>query len=88
MAIIYEWVVEELDSNGEIDDVSFFDSFSEALEHYSRFGGRMGLSKAKSNKDIDSVDYVVYAYFVDGVLESQFDDGSSVPTKYLKESTK
>lgn len=85
MAICYEWTAELLDSEGEIEEVYFFDSYEELEEFRKDLSGPfdIGLVKSKSNKSVDDTDSTAYAYVIDGMLETEFDDGSKVPMKYL-----
>lgn len=84
MAIIYEWVVEEVDDYGDIEDCYFFSSYAEAKVFSSNHGKQVSLAlcKSESNKQKDSVQWGTYAYVQRGELADRFEDGSSVPQKY------
>lgn len=86
MAIAYEWFVEDIDECGDIQDVNYYDTYTEVQIELGKIDNpRIGLCKTKSNKELDSVDSRAYSYIVDGVLESTFDDYSKVPEKYRKQ---
>lgn len=84
MAIIYEWVVEEVDDYGDIEDCYFFSSYAEAKRIASIYCTQtnIALCKSKSNKQKDSVENSTYAYVQRGKLADRFEDGSVVPQKY------
>lgn len=86
MAIVYEWFVEDMDEYGDIEDVDYYDTYAETQTEIDKIDNPVvGLCKTKSNKEADSVESRVYAYILDGILESTFDDGSKVPEKYRRE---
>lgn len=84
MAIVYEWVVEEVDDYGDIEDCYFFPSYTEAKLFASIYCNQpaIALCKSRSNKQKDSVEDSTYAYVQRGQLADRFEDGSSVPQKY------
>lgn len=84
MATAYEWTVEEMDGD-DIIDSRCFDSFAEAKAGLEP-GCVLVLRKLKSNRDGDSVDAFAYAYLTNGALSAEFDDGSKVPARYLREA--
>lgn len=84
MATAYEWVVEEMDGE-DIEDTHCFDSLNEARAALKP-GDCLALRKLKSNRDGDSVESFSYAYLANGKLPAEFDDGSAVSDRYLREA--
>jgi hypothetical protein len=85
MAVVYEWIVEEMDDE-EIEDVLCFDTYAEAREA-GYHGDMIALRKMKSRDDngTETLDYMAWAYVKADVLPEIFDDGSAVPKRFLKE---
>jgi len=90
--ITYEWVVEELDQYGDIVDVNHYDTLKDArwYEEYLRHRRAkvdVGLVRFDYSNDGAHLDKG-WAYFTDGKLPVEFDNGEKVPKKYIAESVK
>jgi endo-1,4-beta-D-glucanase Y len=81
MKPIYEWTREEI-IEGEVHEVVFADKLKE-LPEFDVYSDT-GLVK-RIGDDIDGEQHRTYAYVIAGELQAQFDDGSPVPKRYLKE---
>lgn len=83
--IIYEWVVEQVDEHGDIQDTYAVDSYKEAVDEESTYSTKdIALVRDKGN-DEETVVERGYAYVQDGILEERFCSGQKVPANYLKE---
>jgi hypothetical protein len=91
-----EWLVEEIDRDGDIIDVHHLDSYAEALEH-ARFcraerdvKTSIGLVRDRGN-DVEGLVDRQWAYVDHGKLPERFDwgggedGGAIVPAKYHRE---
>ncbi len=82
--IIYEYVIELKDSNDDIINLDFCDSYSEVLKNLPTNGNYdIALIRTVGNDNEDVKDKS-YAYLVDGRLPAYFDDGNKVPQRFLK----
>ncbi len=91
--IIYEWTVENIDEDGDIQDSHFADTITDVLlmidEDYPR--NDIGLIRKEGN-DADGVQEIYYAYLKDGKLPDVFTDsggndvGIKVPSRFINEA--
>lgn len=93
----FEWVVETVDTDGEIIEVSHFDTFAEALAWQPPLGSGDTLHCGLllhyvwfvKGEDLADEEGRAYAYIGDdGQLASAFDDGEPVPARFFKEIEK
>ena len=81
----YEWVIEDLDEYGDIQDTSSWDRLSEIPDlRLNDTGFDIGLMKRIGNEDIGE-QYRAYAYIRNGKLGATFDDNSEVPDRFHRE---
>lgn len=90
--ISYEWDIEITDEHGDIQDHEFFKKITEANPQELKNAiskGNFALTKKYwldygdgENGELDSQ---AWAYVRNGQLETSFDDGSSVPQKFIAE---
>lgn len=83
--VYYEWVVEQVDEHGDIQDTYQASSYKEAVEEETTHQVKQIALKRDKGNDDDGVVERGYAYVVDGILAERFDSGQKVPAKYLKE---
>jgi hypothetical protein len=79
---IYEWVIEEIDESGDIEDCNYYDRLEDV-----EFPTKYNFGLCKRILEFDGYDYddeidKTYGYIVDGKLPSHFDDGSRIPQIY------
>jgi len=78
MATVYEWVVETVDSDGDIIDSNFNEKLSELdpddLSH-------LALVRNQGNEPEGLTDRL-WAYVTNGILPEVFSDSSGTPTTY------
>lgn len=89
MAISYEWIVEEVDCHGDVQETSALNSLAEAKRqmestpmegtHYS-----LGLTRNSGNQDEGILDRQ-WAYIENGILPKEFDGGAKVPKRFFNE---
>ena len=81
---IYEYVIELNDTNGDIVNILYFNTFREVMENLPIDNYDIALVQ-KIGNDNEGVKDIAYAYLIDGNLSPTFDNGNKVPNKYLKE---
>jgi len=85
----YEWLVDELDNDGDIVDTEFFNSYSDAVKHkvHAQVLGNngnnfeIGIIRYVGN-DIDGEKDRQYAYMSNNKLPTEMDGGASVPKRF------
>jgi hypothetical protein len=83
--VIYEYVIELKDVFGDIMNLLFYDNLKELYPHIpDTMNYDIALVRTTGN-DNEGVKDKSYAYFINGKLPDNFDDGFKVPQKYLKE---
>jgi len=80
--IRYEWIVETMDGK-DVQDVTHFDTFAEALASYS-LGMEIALVRDVIASDENLQDRQ-WAYMGNGRLPEVFDRGTRVPKRFKKE---
>lgn len=90
MGVYYEWDIEEVDENGDIQDHDFRDKLKDFVVKPAIDGDRYQLVLVRNVGDEDEglVDRDwAYAIKCDGrwVLPEQFDGGTKVPKRYHEE---
>jgi hypothetical protein len=83
METAYEWVLEEMDENGEdIKELWFYDTLAELRED-----GEIGETVLYRNRgsEAEGLQDRQLAYVIDGVLPEEFDGGAKVPKRFHKE---
>ena len=86
--IVYEWAIEHVDENGDIQDLDHHDDFMSAwVEPVTHFGKNIALSRNKGNEE-DGLCERGYAYIKNKSLEQYFCSGHKVPEKFLQEVKK
>lgn len=85
--VIYEWVVELMDEQGDIETSNYFTRLEDALTFVASWGGsaRVALMREEVCEDDGDVLDRQYAYIVDGTLPSTFDYGAKVPKSAQEE---
>ena len=89
MSVVYEWVVEEVDSDGDIVETAAWDTLSDCRKQMAKVNEpgchwELCLVRNQGNNDQGLQDRQ-WAYVVDGELPDEFDGGAIVPKKYLAE---
>ncbi len=80
--IIYEYVIELKDSNDDIINILFFNTFSEVQKNLPSGNYDIALVQNIGNDNEDLKDKA-YAYFINGKLSETFDNGRQVPQRFL-----
>lgn len=89
----YEWVIEEIDENGEIWENRFADKLKDLLDYKTKKPEegisqyQLGLLRRTGNEAEGELERG-YAYEVDGKLAEEFDNGYRVPKHCLAEYKK
>ena len=89
MSVAYEWIVEQVDKNGDIIDTSAWDTCAAASMamktpltaglHYD-----YGITRNEGGDDV-GLQERAWCYVSDGALPSTFDDGRVVPARFRRE---
>lgn len=84
--ISYEWALESVNVDDDIEDSYFSDSLKEVknTEPCDGCTGRIALIRNDGNED-DGLKDRQYAYFQNGMLVMYFDGGIKVPKRFLNE---
>jgi len=86
MQTAYEWVLEEMDENGEdIKELWFYDTLAELRED-----GEIGETVLYRNRgsEAEGLQDRQLAYVIDGVLPEEFDGGAKMPKRFQAEFKK
>ena len=75
--LTYEWVIESLDSNGDIDDVDHSETFPSDIPE----NADVALTRIIGNNR-DGIKHRQYAYLADGKLPKTFENGVQVPKRF------
>ena len=90
---VFEWVIEEIDENGDIIDNDFRDKLKDLLDYknkkpeeaFSRY--KLGLIRL-TGSDCEGITERGYAYAFGDKLAEEFDNGYRVPKRFLAEYKK
>ncbi len=83
----FEWVIEEYNEHGDINDPQFFDVLDDYFYRVyfdSDETRKIALIRMIGNNEDGEIERD-YAYVKDGVLPASFPDGHIVPKKYRRE---
>lgn len=86
--VIYEWVVELMDEQGDIETSNYFTRLEDAVKFVTSWGNeqsRVALMRDEVCKDDWDVLDRHYAYVEADTLPSTFDYGAKVPKSFQKE---
>ena len=80
--VSYEYWVEEVDAYDDIQECYGIDLFQWPVEPSENLTARLCVRRLSGN-DIDGLQTLGYAYYIDGKLEEEFCNGYKVPKRYL-----
>ena len=83
--VIYEFVIEEKDSSGDIVNLLFYNELKYFYANQPQNKNYDIALVRTTGNDNEGVKNKSYAYLSDGILPNYFDDGIAVPQKYLQE---
>lgn len=94
MSVTYEWVIEEVDADGDIINVDHTDTLADALKRMQypvddSNHNQLGLVRDTWSKDDPgNLEDRQWAYVEDGKLPAEFDGGAKVPKRFHAEINK
>lgn len=87
MKTIYEWGIELLDVDGDIQDGDYFEHLSSIPGDAKNLKELHELSLVKTiwNTDTETMESRTWAYVEDGALPKEFENGDKVPARFHNE---
>lgn len=84
--VVYEWIVEQVDEHGDIQDTYAVDSFKEAISEDVTYHRKdIAIVRERGNEDDGLLDRG-YAYVImNNYLSRSFCSGHKVPNKFIQE---
>lgn len=96
MAIVYEWVIESVDTFDDITDTVAYDSYAQLRQSFTPTNDEGGVNRIVLVREVwtgDELEDRTWAYLADGILPTHFSGTNGrpiykVPAKYLNEMAK